>query len=239
MTFNALRMLFIYSHTSINSGSLLYKISKSMNIFKKNCRICFFVAGLVVFGLFFRTISWKVNISGGHEEVWVYQRIMSEGSRHLLGSTTNIGDDESVSASGESSNVYIKFNPSQGDVDVIGKERLRNTTLILNERLKELSKRLSLVKELESGSDFLDKPSKELAKVNLPEVPMVYESRRFMICGHRTLKLFILVLTEYSEKKERQLIRETWANFEKHALAAQLELSGEWRLWWGVRTTRR
>jgi len=195
-----------------------------MNFFRKNCRVCIFVASVVAFSLLLQTISWTANTSEGNEKVWDHPRLLAKSGRHLLGSINNIDSDESINENRDESDSYVKFNPSGIS---FGEEKLKNTTLVLSGRLKELAKRLSAIKDHESDK-FSDKPAKELAKVNLPEVPMVYQSRSFMVCGRPTLKLLILVLTEYDQKKERQLIRETWANFKKNPIAAEHEL--KWRV---------
>lgn len=141
---------------------------------------------------------------------------------NLLGSLFPSSDD-----SEKTFQKYINFEPSNVDQRILSLKSeaislLESEAKMLTERLRELKEGLTL-KEVHAD-ELADTPVQKLIKKNYQEPPMVYQNRDFLLCGRSTMKLLILVFTEYEQKREREIIRKTWGNFKMFSEEKNYEL---------------
>lgn len=114
---------------------------------------------------------------------------------------------------------------------------LKNKEIELdNISISKLHKRLTYLKNLieemhgkESGIiNALQQPSKDLLVVRKPEKEMTYDDREYFdmsaLCDGATLKLLVIVFSEYYEVEERKAFRQAWAKLKETSTNGNKEL---------------
>lgn len=162
------------------------------NILKVLIKIGIFVLVLLSVSLLFRTAYWSQRIANKSKNVWLHR-------------------DNIVNSLSPFISEHINFEPKhlqrETEKRILSLKREAKT---LKEKLHELQD--FTLKKFPLDEKLIDTPVQNLVKQNYQEPPMVYQNYDYILCGRSTLKLLILVFTEYEEKKERELIRNTWGN---------------------------
>ena len=207
---------------------------------KKQWTIIYMLVAVFLSALFFTTLATmkihsitttshslknnegSITIIKRQIETWIFKKTNGRGqlqAANLEISWKNNPSSQKIN-SNQNNSQQIKYNK---------RNPIRAKTQRLQEMLERIQQQLRFAQHQLRSEDVMQKPSKDLAVIQMPVAPMVYENRDFLLCGRDTLKLLVMVMVDYNEKVQREKFRQHWRKITtQYALENSLEM--KWKM---------